>query len=172
MQIRPVSVEDLAAICQIEAESFTPNEAATPEDLAARIRDLPSTFLVAVREGQVAGFIVAAQASQRYVTDNLFHETWPSAPKGGFLLVTTLAVAHDFREQGIGTALLATLKDVAIAQERDGISLTCHDYLVAYYERNGFKNEGVSASTHGGGTWFDLVWENPEPSVVGIVTNR
>ena len=33
--------------------------------------------------------------------------------------------------------MIAALKDLAIAQKRQGISLTCHDYLIAYYEMNG-----------------------------------
>ncbi|MFQ9891236.1 MAG: GNAT family N-acetyltransferase, partial [Streptococcus sp.] len=42
------------------------------------------------------------------------------------------------------------------------ISLTCHDYLIAYYEMNGFTDEGESESNHGGSTWYNMVWENPE----------
>ena len=53
-------------------------------------------------------------------------------------------------------------KDLAIAQKRQGISLTCHDYLIAYYEMNGFTDEGESESNHGGSSWYNMVWENPE----------
>lgn len=160
MKIRSVMSDDWESICRIEAESFSLQEAASPEDLAARIRDLPSTFLVATRPERVVGFIVAAQANQRYVTDQLFHETFPADPTGGFLLVTTLAVAETFRGQGIGTALLKAFKTLAINQKRLGISLTCHDVLIPYYEAQGFTNEGLSDSEHGGSRWYNLVWEN------------
>ncbi|MHC3850036.1 GNAT family N-acetyltransferase, partial [Streptococcus thermophilus] len=42
------------------------------------------------------------------------------------------------------------------------ISLTCHDYLITYYEMNGFIDEGESKSNHGDSIWYNMVWENPE----------
>ena len=53
------------------------------------------------------------------------------------------------------------LKDLAIAQKRIGITLTCHENLISYYERNGFSDEGESESTHGGSSWYNMVWESP-----------
>ena len=54
----------------------------------------------------------------------------------------------------------AWLKEVAVEQEREGINLTCHDYLIPYYEKHGFVNEGISQSNFAGETWYDMVWEN------------
>ena len=54
------------------------------------------------------------------------------------------------------------MKEIAIADERHGINLTCHDYLIAYYEQHGFVNEGRSASTYANEVWFDMVWENSQ----------
>lgn len=34
--------------------------------------------------------------------------------------------------------------------------LTCKERLIPYYERFGFRNEGLSASTHGGETWYQM----------------
>ena len=51
------------------------------------------------------------------------------------------------------------MKELALEDERDGINLTCHDYLIAYYEKHGFVNEGLSQSTFAGETWYDMVWE-------------
>ncbi|MBR1815228.1 MAG: GNAT family N-acetyltransferase [Lachnospiraceae bacterium] len=39
---------------------------------------------------------------------------------------------------------------------RRGLVLTCKDNLVGFYERFGFKNEGVSGSTHGGVVWYQM----------------
>ena len=47
-------------------------------------------------------------------------------------------MAPDFKGQGIGMALLATMKDLAIAQKRIGITLTCHENLISYYEKKWF----------------------------------
>ena len=89
-------------------------------------------------------------------------DTFLIAEIDGVIAVTSLSISKDFKGQGIGTALIAALKDLAIAQKRQGISLTCHDYLIAYYEMNGFTDEGESESNHGGSSWYNMVWENPE----------
>ena len=58
-------------------------------------------------------------------------------------------------------ALLATMKDLAVARKCIGLTLTCHEQLIPYYERNGFIDEGEADSAHGGTTWFNMVWESP-----------
>ena len=62
---------------------------------------------------------------------------------------------------GIGHRLLNKMKDIAIRDQRLGINLTSHDYLVSYYEKHGFINEGQSQSTYAGEVWYDMVWETP-----------
>ena len=62
---------------------------------------------------------------------------------------------------------LETICDTFLIAEIDGtvacyISLTCHDYLITYYEMNGFIDEGESKSNHGDSIWYNMVWENPE----------
>ncbi len=51
------------------------------------------------------------------------------------------------------------MKDLAVTQEREGIILTCHDYLIPYYEMNGFSNQGLSESEHGGAVWYQMIWK-------------
>ena len=80
---------------------------------------------------------------------------------GGFITITSLSIAQSAQGLGVGKALLETMKRVALEEGREGISLTCHDYLIEYYERNGFVNEGRSASNYAGEVWYDLVWEVP-----------
>ena len=70
----------------------------------------------------------------------------------------SLSVSKDYKKQGIGTALLAALKDVAVARQAKGITLTCHEELIGYYEMNGFCDEGQSLSTHGQATWYNMLW--------------
>jgi len=81
---------------------------------------------------------------------------------GGFISVTSLSISKEAQGLGVGKALLDTMKEIAIADERHGINLTCHDYLIAYYEKHGFVNEGPSSSTYADEVWFDMVWENPQ----------
>ena len=126
--------------------NFSPEEAATPEALAERVAD----------------YIEGPVISERYLTDDLFYKVTPNASQGGYIAVTSLSISKDFKRQGVGTSLIAVFKDLAIAQKRQGISLTCHDYLITYYEMNGFIDEGESKSNHGDSIWYNMVWENPE----------
>lgn len=100
--------------------------------------------------------------TSRYLTDDLFQTVQANPNQSGYIAVTSLSVSKPFQKQGIGTTLLAALKDLAVAQKRLGISLTCHEHLISYYEMNGFTDEGLSSSNHGGSTWYNMVWDNPE----------
>ncbi len=142
--------------------NFSPEEAATPEALAERLETICDTFLIAEIDGTVAGYIEGPVISERYLTDDLFYKVTPNASQGGYIAVTSLSISKDFKGQGVGTSLIAAFKDLAIAQKRQGISLTCHDYLITYYEMNVFIDEGESKSNHGDSIWYNMVWENPE----------
>lgn len=161
MLIRHARLEDWEEVVRIEQENFFPEEAATPLDLKNRLRDISDTFLVAEIDGKLAGYIVGSVINQRYLTDNLFHEVVPNPSSGGFIALTSLSVDKNYQKQGVGTTLLAALKDLAVSRKREGITLTCHDYLIGYYEFNGFIDEGESESEHGGGHWYNMLWENP-----------
>ncbi|SDQ25143.1 Predicted N-acetyltransferase YhbS [Streptococcus equinus] len=161
MIIRNVRLEDLEAIVAIERKNFSAQEAASQEDMKERILTIPDTFLVAELDGEICGYIEGPVIGQRYLTDDLFHHVVENPKQGGFIAITSLSVAPDFKNQGIGMALLATMKDLAVARKRTGLTLTCHEQLIPYYERNGFIDEGESDSTHGGSTWFNMVWESP-----------
>lgn len=73
--------------------------------------------------------------------------------------IISLTVDPDYQGLGIATNLLLLLEKEAKSKKRLGISLTCHDYLVPYYEKHGFTNEGLSESKFGGETWYNMVME-------------
>lgn len=162
MLIRQVTMEDLEDIIRIENDNFSAEEAATSQALKERIEVIADTFLVAEQDGQMAGYVEGPVINSRYLTDDLFHKVKPNQEKSGYIAVTSLSVDKAFQKQGVGTTLLAALKDLTVAQNRLGIHLTCHDYLISYYEMNGFSNEGLSESTHGGTVWYNMIWENPK----------
>ncbi|GHU42878.1 N-acetyltransferase [Bacilli bacterium] len=160
MKIRQVTPADLEVAYSIEIANFSPAEAASFEAIQARIAQIPDTFLVAEIDGQVAGYIEGPVIQARHLTDDLFQTVVANPETGGYIAVTSLSVADDFQGQAVGAKLIAALKELARAQKREGITLTCHDYLIPYYEKNGFMNDGKSQSVHGGAVWYDMVWEN------------
>lgn len=161
IRIRQVDLSDWEEILAIEQLNFPAAEAASAEVLKNRIELIPDTFLIAELHGQLAGYIVGPAVPARYLKDDLFSKVSANPPEGGFIVVQSLSVHSDFQRQGVGTLLLAALKETAVQEHRQGISLTCHDELIPYFEMNGFVHEGISDSTHGGTIWSNMVWQNP-----------
>ena len=164
MIIRQAQMADLKAIYAIELENFSPEEAISREILSKHIETIPSTFLVAEKNGKILGYLEGPVRPERYLKDISFTEDVEdySYLADGFISVTSLSISKDAQGLGVGKALLKAMKEIAIADERHGINLTCHDYLIAYYEQHDFVNEGRSASTYADEIWFDMVWENPQ----------
>ena len=164
MIIRQAQMADLDAIYAIELENFSPEEAISREILAKHIETISSTFLVAEKNGKILGYLEGPVRPERHLHDVSFTleiEDYHSTD-GGFISLTSLSISKEAQGLGVGKALLEAMKEIAIADERHGINLTCHGYLIAYYEQHGFVNEGRSASTYANEVWFDMVWENSQ----------
>ena len=78
---------------------------------------------------------------------------------GGYLSVLGLVVAKDFQHQGIAGQLLNDFENIARQHACFGVTLTCRDTLVSFYESHGYINEGLSDSTHANVAWYNLVKE-------------
>lgn len=164
MIIRQASLADLDAIHRIELENFSPEEAISREILAKHIETISTTFLVAEKNGKILGYLEGPIRPERHLHDVSFTLEIEDCHSidGGFISLTSLSISKEAQGLGVGRALLEAMKEIAIADERHGINLTCHDYLTAYYERHDFVNEGQSKSTYAGEVWYDMVWENPQ----------
>ena len=162
IRIRQADLSDWEEILAIEQLNFPAAEAASAEVLKERIERISDTFLLAELHGQLAGYIVGPAVQARYLTDDLFSKVGVNPSEGGFIAVQSLSVHPDFQRQGVGTLLLAALKETAVHQHRQGITLLCPDELVAYYEMNGFIHEGITDSSHASAIWSNMVWKNPK----------
>ena len=163
MKIRQAKLADLEEIAAIELENFSSEEAMDATAFKKHIEELTSTFLVAEKDGQILGYLEGPVTLKRQVDDQSFTDQMvdEASKDGGFITITSLSIAKFAQGMGGGEKLLEAMKKLAMKEEREGISLTCHDYLLAYYEKHGFVNEGLSASTYAGEVWYDMVWENP-----------
>ena len=161
MKIRQARFSDLDRIIEIELENFSLEEAIPRSVFEAHLREIQTSFLVAEKEGRILGYIEGPVVPHRHLQDQSFtEEVEDHSPRsGGYISVTSLSVAKEAQALGVGKKLLTALKEVALEHEREGINLTCHDYLIAYYEKYGFVNEGLSRSTYAGETWYNMVWK-------------
>ena len=161
MKIRQARFSDLDQILEIELENFSLEEAIPRAVFEAHLREIQTSFLVAEKEGHILGYIEGPVVPHRHLQDQSFTEDIKdhSHRPGGYISVTCLSIAKEAQALGVGKRLLGALKEVALEHEREGINLTCHDYLIPYYEKNGFVNEGVSQSSFAGESWYDMVWQ-------------
>ena len=161
MKIRQAKLEDLDRIVEIELENFSVEEAiphSVFEAHFARNSDLVSGCR---KRRQNHGVYRRASWTTPPSARSVFTEEIEdySYESGGYISVTCLSIAKEAQGIGLGKKLLTALKEVALEDKREGINLTCHDYLIAYYEKHGFVNEGLSQSTFAGETWYDMVWQ-------------
>ncbi|MFD2208541.1 GNAT family N-acetyltransferase [Virgibacillus halophilus] len=155
--LRNVQPADLEQLLAIENEGFPTNEAATKKALEERIQLIPDTFIVAVKEGGLLGYINGPIINQLYLTDDLFENITTNQKTGGYQSILGLVVSKQARNIGIATRLIKKMEELVKENERKGITLTCKQDLVSFYEKQGFINHGISASKHGGVSWYNMV---------------
>ncbi|MFP9126489.1 GNAT family N-acetyltransferase [Niallia sp. BSM11] len=159
IQIRNVKETDLERLLTIENEGFTKEEAATKEAFLERIALIKDTFLVAEKEGKIIGYINGPIIPYPYITDDLFESIQQNPSAGGFQSILGLAVAKEARYKGVSLLLMNKLKELVIKNNRLGITLTCKEELIPFYEKLGFKNHGLSESQHAGTAWYNLIYK-------------
>lgn len=159
VKIRPVTLQDLEAVSEVEMACFPEAEAATKTSFEQRIRTFPDSFFVAELEGKIVGFVNGSVINGKVIYDDLFHDTSLHIPEGKYQTIFGLDVVPEHRRKGIAELLMANMIESARKAGRYGLVLTCKEHLIPYYEKFGFVNLGVSGSTHGGATWYDLVLE-------------
>ena len=69
-----------------------------------------------------------------------------------YLLLSHLSIGG----KHIGSDLLINLEKIAKKLGIDGISLTCLEDKVGFYEKNGYLNKGKSSSEHAVEIWYNM----------------
>lgn len=147
--IRQVTLSDLDEILAIEEANFSSEEAVSRQSLEECIRKSAGTFLVARDENQLVGYVLGALVSRSYTQTSLNLE------------IKRVAIHPDHRGQGLGTLLLATLKQVAVEEGVKCLRLTCPDDFLSYFEMNGFVEEEVPEALYASSSEWNLIWVNP-----------
>ena len=147
--IRQVTLSDLDEILAIEEANFSSEEAVSRQSLEECIRKSAGTFLVARDENQLVGYVLGALVSRSYTQTS------------GNLEIKRVAIHPDHRGQGLGTLLLATLKQVAVEEGVKCLRLTCPDDFLSYFEMNGFVEEEVPEALYASSSEWNLIWVNP-----------
>ena len=143
--IRQATLSDLEEMLAIEEANPSSEEALSRQSLEESIRKTADTFLVAGDENQLVGYILGEAQS--------IHSKW--------IEIKSLTIHPDHWGQGLGTLLLAALKQVTVELNHQGILLQSPDELLSYFEMNGFVEEEVTDSHYCSGSEWYLIWANP-----------
>lgn len=95
MEFKKVCPEEIDAIVRIEQSGFTPEEAGSKATFIERIKNFSETFLVAVEDDKIRGFICAIRTDARYVEDWMYEAQAKPDDSGKYLNVLSVAVAPE-----------------------------------------------------------------------------
>lgn len=157
MNIRLATKEDLNEIIKIESICFPEAEAAKESDFQKRFDVFKENFIIAEDNGKIIGFINGCTTDLPKLPDELYHNVQLHKKHGDYQTIFGLNVLPDYRRNGVAAQLMNYFIELSKERGKKGMVLTCKNHLIHYYEKFGFKHQGVSASEHGGAVWNDMV---------------
>ena len=157
LEIRRAKLADLERLCEIETACFLECERASQETIKKRVEVINDTFLVAEMAGFVVGAINATTIEQDFISDDLFQSIKANLDVGHRLAILSVACDPAYQKQGVAISLLDAIKKIALATKRNGITLTCKEHLISFYENRGYEYMGIAKSTHGNQIWYNML---------------
>ena len=144
IKIIQASKSDLVEIEALQASSFPADKQLTSHILEESIRKSADTFLLARDENQLLGYVLGSPQ--------------PNNPQ--CIEIRSLVIKAEHQRQGLGTLLLAALKDAAVELEYRGIRLNSPDELLSYFEMNGFIDVEETDSLYATSQGVSMIWFN------------
>ncbi len=157
MNIRNAVMSDLDEIASVEAECFSPAEAASKEELAERIKCYGNHFWLMFDGENLAAFVDGFVTDEQDLTDEMYERASLHNENGAWQMIFGVNTIPAYRRRGFAGELIKCAINDAQKQNRKGIVLTCKPELIAYYAKFGFVDEGVTdKSTHGNVVWHQM----------------
>ena len=156
--MKKMTKEQVGEIAAVERECFLPAEAASEKDFEERFSSPAFVCYGAYNEeGELIGFIDGASYDKPELPDELYHDTTKLVENGPWQTVFGVNVIARYRRMGVAGQMVRHYVEESRKRGQDGVVLTCKDHLRPLYEKAGFIWQGVSASTHGGVKWNDML---------------
>ena len=156
MEIRKGTIDDLEAVAAVEARCFPPEQAATREQFRDRLQTYPEGFWLLWDGETLVGFLDGMVSDSPELTDEMFADASLHDPRGAWQMIFGLNTIPEYRNRGCAGQLIRQCIRDAEIKGRRGVVLTCLEEKIPYYEKFGFRNEGVSESVHGGAVWYRM----------------
>ena len=161
IKIREVQQSDIDQICLIQESISSSLEILNRKIIEERIRNHAGTFLLASLDDQGIAYITATTLPIPSLRQWMLEIGGEKFINENSIILEDLSVHPDYQGQGFGTLLLAALKEVTRQQDRPGIYLLCEDELLAYFEMNGFVEQGIVDGERSSEFAFLMHWQNP-----------
>ena len=158
---RTVRPEETEIAAGIEAICFPPNEACSPEHIRERILAAAELFLVAVDKetGKIAGFLNGIATDEASFCDDFFLDAGLHRMDGENVMLLGLDVLPEYRNQGLATEIVTQYLRRERDRNRKQLILTCLQGKVAMYQKMGFLDRGIAASSWGGEQWHEMSYD-------------
>ena len=154
--IRKATIEDLDNIAQLEATCFPAAEAASKESFKKRLERYPDYFLLLFISDKLVSMVNGLVTDTSDLQDEMYDDAGLHNPEGAWQMIFGVDTDPAYQRKGYAEATLRAFINNAQKEGRKGVVLTCKDKLLHYYAKFGFENEGISASTHGDVTWYQM----------------
>ena len=157
MIIKYATAEDITAIAAVEAECFSPAEAATEKEFIDRVKYYGNHFWLMYEAEKLIAFVDGFVTDEPDLTDEMYEKAMLHDETGAWQMIFGVNTIPAYRKHGYAGELIRRAIEDARKQGRKGLVLTCKDRLVHYYAKFGFTDEGVSEkSTHGNAVWHQM----------------
>ena len=160
IKIREAQQSDIDQIYLIQESISSSLEILNRKIIEERIRNHAGTFLLASLDDQGIAYITATILPFPSLRKWMVEIGGEKFINENSIILEDLAVHPDYQGQGFGTLLLAALKEVTRQQDRPGIYLLCEDELLAYFEMNGFVEQGIVDGERSSEVAFLMRWHN------------
>lgn len=156
MTVRHAVPADAAELAAVEAACFPKAEAATEDFIRERLLSYPEHFWLLEDQGRLISFVNGMVTDEPDLTDEMYEFAGMHNPGGRWQMIFGVDTIPEYRCRGCAGYLLRCAIGEAREQGREGVVLTCKEKLISYYEKFGFKNEGISVSVHGDAVWYQM----------------
>lgn len=156
MNLRKGTIRDLAAVTEVEAACFPPAEAADRKSFQERLMVYPEHFWLLFEGEKLVSFVNGMVTDVPDLSDEMYENAHMHNPNGRWQMIFGVNTIPEYRNQGCAGKLLRAAIADAREQGREGLVLTCKDKMISYYEKFGFRTEGISSSVHGGAVWYQM----------------
>ena len=157
LEFRQATLADVALLAKLEERCFPPAEGASLDRINERVKEYADRFLVMLLDGNIVGMVNGMCTDITDLTDEMYENASMHKDDGSWQMIFSVCVDPSLQGQGLGLVIVKKyIEEIKKHPHCKGIVLTCKEHLLHFYGKNGFVDEGVSASEHGGVVWHQM----------------